>query len=117
MPEVSQKQRIIALLPMKANSSRVKEKNFRDFLGKPLFMWILDSLLETEEISQIVINTDARSVLAQHNLFDSDRILIRDRRPEICGDDVSMNLVLADDVQNIPADLYLMTHTLSLIHI
>ena len=111
MSETLKKDRIVALLPMKANSSRVKGKNFRDFLGKPLFMHILDSLLSIDEISQVVINTDARDILAQYNCVDSERVLIRDRRLEICGDDVSMNLVLADDVQNIYADTYLMTHT------
>ena len=53
------KQRLVALLPMKAHSSRVKGKNFREFISKPLFRWILDSLLEIEAISLIVINTDA----------------------------------------------------------
>lgn len=107
----SAKSRIVALLPMKANSVRVKGKNFRDFCGKPLFRWILDTLLAVEEIDQIVINTDARLILAKNGLVDTDRITIRDRKPEICGDHVSMNLVLADDVANVPADLYLMTHT------
>ena len=32
-------------------------------------------------------------------------VLIRDRKPEICGDFVSMNLVLGDDVANVPADI------------
>jgi len=103
--------RIVALLPMKANSERVKGKNFRDFCGKPLFRWILDTLLEVEEIDQIIINTDARQILADNGLTDTDRITIRDRKPEICGDLVSMNLILADDVANVPADIYLMTHT------
>ena len=105
------KPRIVALLPMKANSERVKGKNFRDFCGKPLFRWILDTLLAAEEIDQIVINTDARHILAENGLVNSERILIRDRKPEICGDLVSMNLVLADDVANVEADIYLMTHT------
>lgn len=105
------RQKIVALLPMKANSVRVKGKNFRDFCGKPLFRWILDTLLQVEEIDQIIINTDARHILAENGLVDTDRITIRDRKPEICGDHVSMNLVLADDVANVPADLYLMTHT------
>jgi CMP-N-acetylneuraminic acid synthetase len=96
---------------MKANSERVKGKNFRDFCGKPLFRWILDTLLSIEQIDTVIINTDARSVLADHGLTESDRVLIRDRRPEICGDFVSMNLVLADDVANVDADVYLMTHT------
>ncbi|WP_029246921.1 acylneuraminate cytidylyltransferase family protein [Schlesneria paludicola] len=102
---------LVALLPMKAHSARVSGKNFRSFAGKPLFRWILDSLLEVTAIDRVVINTDARDILASHGLVDSDRVLIRDRKSEICGDFVSMNLVLKDDVENVPADAYLMTHT------
>lgn len=105
------KQKIIALLPMKANSTRVKGKNFREFCGKPLFRWILDSLLAVKDIDQVVINTDAREILAENGLVETDRIKIRDRKPEICGDAVSMNKVLGDDVKNVDADIYLMTHT------
>lgn len=101
----------VALLPMKANSERVKGKNFRDFCGKPLFRWMLDRLLSMEEVDLVVINTDARAILAQNGLLESGRVLIRDRRPELCGDLVSMNLVLADDVENVDADVYMMTHT------
>jgi len=104
-------QKVVALLPMKANSERVKGKNFRQFNGKPLFRWILDTLLEVADIDQVVINTDARHILAENGLADSQRVMIRDRKPEICGDMVSMNLVLADDVENVDADIYLMTHT------
>lgn len=107
---MSQK-KIVALLPMKANSQRVKGKNFREFCGKPLFRWILDTLLSVDEIDQIIINTDARHILAENGLIETDRIVIRDRKPEICGDHVSMNLVLANDIANVPADMYLMTHT------
>ena len=105
---------LVALLPMKANSVRVPSKNFRPLAGKPLFRWILDTLLSMPEIDAVVINTDARQILADNGLVDGEangRVIIRDRKPEICGDLVSMNLVLADDVQNIAADAYLMTHT------
>lgn len=103
--------KIVALLPMKGHSERVSGKNFRDFNGKPLFRWILDTLLSVKEIDLIVINTDAREILAANGLFETERILIRDRKPEICGDFVSMNLVLQDDIAHVPADIYLMTHT------
>jgi CMP-N-acetylneuraminic acid synthetase len=103
--------RCVALLPMKANSQRVKGKNFRPLHGKPLFRWILDSLLANEAIDCVVINTDARAILAENGLVDSDRVIIRDRKPELCGDTVSMNLILADDIAAMPAETYLMTHT------
>ena len=81
------KPRIVALVPMKANSERVKGKNFRDFCGKPLFRWILDTLLEVQEIDEIVINTDARHILAENGLSGTDRITIRgvDRLPLTLG--------------------------------
>tara|TARA_A100001015_G_scaffold308582_1_gene406446 strand:- start:1243 stop:1929 length:687 start_codon:yes stop_codon:yes gene_type:complete len=103
--------KLVALLPMKANSERVKGKNFRDFGGKPLFRWMLDTLESIKEIDTIVINTDARQILKNNGLTESNRIIIRDRKPEISGDLVSMNLIINDDVQNIDSDIYLMTHT------
>jgi len=105
------KQKIVAFLPMKANSERVKGKNFKIFNGKPLFRWTLDTLLAVKEIDQIIINSDAREILAENGLIETDRIVIRDRNPEICGDMVSMNLIIEDDVKNVDADIYLMTHT------
>ena len=106
--------RLTALLPMKAHSARVTSKNFRIIAGKPLFRWVLDALCATPGIDRVVINTDARPILADNGLKDGDcagKVTIRDRKPEICGDFVSMNLVLADDIANVASDYYLMTHT------
>ncbi len=105
------KKKVVALLPMKANSERVKGKNFRNLAGKPLFQWILNSLLEVKDIDLVVINTDAKHILLENGLKESERVLIRERKEELCGDFVSMNLILADDINNVPADLYIMTHT------
>lgn len=101
---------VIALLPMKANSERVPGKNFRDFGGKPLFRWVLDTLLDVDAISRIVINTDAREILRSNGLTESDRLVLRDREKDICGDFVSMNRIIADDIAHTVGDVYLMTH-------
>lgn len=108
---MSESYKTVALLPMKAHSARVKGKNFRIFAGKPLFRWILDTLLSVGAIDKIIINTDAREILKDNGLTDTDRVLIRDRRPEICGDHVSMNLVIQDDLDAIDAETFVMTHT------
>jgi CMP-N-acetylneuraminic acid synthetase len=62
------------------------------------------------EINRVVINTDARTLLAEHGLVETERIWLRDRKPELCGDFTSMNKILADDVAHVPADVYVMTH-------
>ena len=71
--------RVVALLPMKAHSERVKGKNFRLLAGKPLFRWILDTLLSLDEVDLVAINTDARDILGDNGLVESPRVLIRDR--------------------------------------
>tara|TARA_B110000037_G_scaffold219197_1_gene283842 strand:+ start:815 stop:1531 length:717 start_codon:yes stop_codon:yes gene_type:complete len=103
--------RIIALVPMKGHSSRVPGKNFKEFAGKPLFQWIIDSLLSVPEISKVVINTDAADQFRAKGLVESERLQLRSRKPELCGDEVSMNKILADDIAALPADIYLMTHS------
>ena len=104
----------MSLLPMKAHSARVSGKNFKVLGNKPLFRWILDTLLSIGEIEQVVINTDARDVLLENGLDDGygfGRVLIRDRKPELCGDFVPMNDIISDDINAIDAEAYLMTHT------
>lgn len=103
--------RIVALVPMKGHSERVPNKNFRHFNGKPLYRWIVDALLELDEVAEVVINTDARATFESQGVGAFPRVRLRDRKPELCGDFVSMNKVLADDVANVPADIYLMTHS------
>ena len=102
---------LVALLPMKANSERIKGKNFKSFCGKPLFKWVLDTLLSCNDIELIVINTDARDILSEFGLKNSKRILIRERPLSLQGDFVSMNKIIKNDIENIFSKNYLMTHT------
>ena len=101
---------LVALLPMKANSERVKGKNFRYFCGKPLYRWVLDTLLNCERIDLIVINTDAKGILLKNSFPVSNRILIRNRPKVLFSDFVSINKIIENDLQNINAKTFLMTH-------
>jgi len=106
-----QKMRIVALLPMKAHSERVVGKNFKSFLGKPLFHWVLGTLRSIQEIDLIIINTDAEVLLSKKEPFEEGKIIFRPRKKEICGDFISMNKIIEEDIKNIEADVFLMTHT------
>ena len=52
-------QPIKALLFMKEDSERVPNKNLKDFNGRPLFHYILDTLTKSEYIKEIIVNTDS----------------------------------------------------------
>ena len=101
---------MIAILPMKANSERVPNKNFRLIAGKPLYVWILENLFRLDFLEKIIINTDAN-----FELFDqfknNKKLILRSRLEHLRGDHVSMNLIIEDDLKHFQADDYLMTHT------
>jgi len=104
------KRKLVALLPMKAHSERVPGKNFRALGAKPLYAWMLDTLLAIEDIAMVVINTDAAAEFGNDPRLAQPRVLLRQRSAALCGDFVSMNLIIADDIAAVPADSYLMTH-------
>lgn len=102
--------KIVALVPMRHHSQRVPEKNYRPLAGKPLFHYIISSLLACPEISRVVVDTDSQPVmqgLQAH--FPAVRIL---ERPEhLRADTVSMNAILEYDTSQEQADFYLQTHS------
>jgi CMP-N-acetylneuraminic acid synthetase len=102
---------IVVLIPIKAHSERISGKNFKLLNGKPLFTYILDTLLSISEITKIVINTDAKELLLEKGLIETNRILIRERKKELLGDFIDINLILKDDMESVPSDFYIMTHT------
>jgi len=102
--------RVVALFPIKQESVRISNKNFRLFSGRPLFSWMLDTILSLAWIDSVIINTDAQHILVEYGITSSDRIIIRERAPALLGNSTSMNLIIEDDIAAAPADMYLMTH-------
>lgn len=105
------KYKIVALMPMKAESQRVKNKNFRLLGDKPLFHWVYDKLNTISDIEKIIINTDAEEAKIIGNLKDTSKLIIRKRAKNLIGHETSMNKILQDDIRNIKSSIYLMTHS------
>jgi CMP-N-acetylneuraminic acid synthetase len=101
---------ITALLPMKAHSERVPNKNFKLIEGKPLFAWMLATLCDIDFVDRVIINTDASLDLFGKYL-ENPKIVVRDRKQDLRGDLVSMNKIIEDDVLSDDNEIYLMTHT------
>lgn len=103
-------QKIVALVPMRHNSERVPRKNYRQFNGKPLYHYIISTLLDCPLISEILIDTDSPAILEDASrTFPSVHLI---KRPEnIRGGDVPMNTILLHDVKQIDADWYIQTHS------
>jgi CMP-N-acetylneuraminic acid synthetase len=98
-----------ALIPIKNHSARVPGKNFAILNGKPLFLWIIESLLEVSEISEILIDTDSKNK-ELWQLNRNPRVKIQARAPHLCGDEMDVNFLLKDLIQNNDGDDFIMTH-------
>ncbi|MFN0253191.1 MAG: cytidylyltransferase domain-containing protein [Kofleriaceae bacterium] len=99
--------RIVAIVPMREHSVRVPFKNRRAFAGQPLYRWIVDALAACPSISEIIVDTDSPTILADH--IDGVRML---ERPEhLRADTLPMNDVLVNTTAQVAADFYLQTHS------
>lgn len=101
--------KIIALLPMKGHSERVPNKNMKLFNGIPLFHHVLTTLQNCDLIDEVIINTDSNIISESAKKFS--KVKIHNRPNEICGDFVSMNDIIAYDLNHSDGDIYLQTHS------
>ena len=102
--------RIAAFVPMRHSSERVSGKNYRPFAGRPLYHYIIETLLNCPLIDEIMIDTDSPFIMEDAaKLFPS--IKLHERPEEIRGGDVPMNTILLHDTELVEADWYLQTHS------
>jgi CMP-N-acetylneuraminic acid synthetase len=101
---------ITALVPMRHHSQRVPGKNYRNLDGKPLYQYIIETLLAVPEITQVLVDTDSTPIidgLAKN--FPQVKAVIR---PEhLRADTIPMNEILTYDTSLVESDYFLQTHS------
>ena len=53
---------VTALIPARKGSKGIKKKNIKEFCGKPLIQWTLNSALESKYIDQVIVSTDCDQI-------------------------------------------------------
>lgn len=105
---------VIALVPMKGHSERVKNKNMRLFCGAPLYRRIIDSLLDVSYVKKIIIDTDSDIIIndIKSNYKNNNCICILKRPDFLLGDFVVANSLIDYDIhsQYCSCDYILQTH-------
>ena len=101
---------LVALLPMRGHSERVIGKNLRMLDGVPLYHYIVRTLLKCPEISRIVVDTDSAEI-TQDIRLNFQEVTVLPRPESLRGDRVPMTEILHYDAAQVPAGLYLQTHS------
>lgn len=100
--------KIVAVVPMKLNNRRLPQKNTKSFMnGKPLCTYILDTLLKVNEIDEIYVYCSNPEIKE----YIPDGIKYLKRSESLDLDTSSMTDVLKSFANDVPADIYVMTHT------
>lgn len=100
--------RVDAFIPLKGHSERVPGKNLRDFAGRPLFHVVVETLQAAERVGTIYIDTDDDDIASSAAGLES--VVVVRRRPELVGDEVSVNLLIKSFLESHDAEHVIQTH-------
>jgi CMP-N-acetylneuraminic acid synthetase len=95
---------------MKGHSERIPDKNMKLFRGKPLYHSILNELIKSKYLKKVFIDTDSKNISADVKQFFPE-VSIINRPAELCGDSVSMNIIIEHDLEITNEEFYLQTHS------
>ena len=100
--------KVIAVVPMKLNNRRLPQKNTKAFTnGKPLCFYILSTLLTVEGIDEVYVYCSNPQIKA----FIPEGIRYLNRSKQLDQDSTSITEVLKCFAEDVPSDVYVMTHT------
>ena len=83
--------KILALIPARGNSKRIKNKNLRIVNGKPLIFWTIDAARKSKYITNVTVTSDSSKILSVSKKYSANAIL---RPKSMSGDVVHADMAL-----------------------
>lgn len=93
--------RILAVIPARAGSKGIPNKNIRIVNGKPLIAYCVENAIRSKYITDIVITTDSPEIELIAKYYG---IGCKHRNAELCGDAVTLDAVIYDVCRDKDAD-------------
>ena len=94
--------KIVALVPIKSKSKRVKNKNFLKISGKPLYQFLLDKLSDCK-FDEIYIDSDSKII---EKYLKKKGFKFIKRKPKLAKDNANGNDLLNYHSSIVEADIY-----------
>lgn len=87
--------RILAVIPARAGSKGIPNKNVRIVAGRPLVYYAIKNALDSEYVTDVVVTTDSDQVRI---IAEQMGACVRMRTPRLCADEVALDAVVYDAV-------------------
>jgi pseudaminic acid cytidylyltransferase len=89
----------IAIIPARLHSKRIKEKNIKLFLGKPIISYVIKTLLSTKLFDQIIVSTDSKKIKKIAEKYGAKVPFIRGKR--LANDYTPTREVIVDAIKQL----------------
>lgn len=93
--------KILAVIPARAGSKGIPNKNIRIINGKPLIAYAIENAINSKMISDIIITTDSPEIELIAKYYG---VAYKHRRSELCGDSVTLDAVIYDACKDYDKD-------------
>lgn len=88
---------ILAVIPARAGSKGIPNKNIRIVAGRPLVYYSINNALNSQYITDVVVTTDSEEVRI---IAEQMGAKVKWRNEALCKDDVTLDAVIADAVSD-----------------
>jgi len=99
--------KIVAVIPARYGSKRVKQKNLRELDGKPLIQYAIDAAKKSSKVTDVYVNTESDLI---GKIAEDSGVKFYKRAQELAEDTVSSDEFNYDFMKSIHADIVVMVN-------
>ena len=74
----------IAVIPARAGSKRIEDKNIKIFCGRPIIEWVIETALRSQLFKRVIVTTDSEKIAYISKAMGAEIPFLR---PEALSDD------------------------------
>ena len=87
----------LAVIPARGGSQRIARKNIRDFCGKPIMAYSIETALATGLFDQVIVSTDNEEIASVAREFGAETPFVRPA--DLADDHTGTNLVIKHAIE------------------
>ena len=91
--------KLLAIIPARGGSKRIPMKNIRDFNGRPIICYSIESAQRSRLFDRIIVSTDDRQIAEIATQYGAEVPFFRSA--ELADDFTGTNVVIADVVERL----------------
>jgi len=104
----TKKLKLVAMIPARMGSKRLKNKNIREMAGKPMIYYAIKAAIDADIFDEIYVNSESDSIGA---IGIKLGVNFYKRNPKLAQDNVNNEEFVYDFLQNIKTDYLFMIHS------